>query len=96
MILEIILIILCPAAAIYITWFLFGAKTHQPLTPEEVTLQWEVHKQRTGCNTKRPPTMIKINNKIVGFKCKCGYEYNQKRLITQRILKHKMEATQCS
>jgi hypothetical protein len=28
--------------------------------------------------------MITINNETVGFKCECGYEFIQKRLITQK------------
>lgn len=96
MLLEIIIMILVPTAAIYIIWFAFVAATYQPLTPDELNLQWEVHKQRTGCNAERIQRIIKRKKENVGFKCECGYEYYQKRLITQRAPKQKMEAKQCS
>jgi hypothetical protein len=42
-----------------------------------------VHKQRDGCNASRIHGMIKENDEVVGFRCECGYEFVQKRLITQ-------------
>ena len=69
----------------YSIWFLFRAKTFQPLTLDNLALQWKLHKQKTGCSAKFLQSMIKKDNKIVGFSCECGYEFLQKRLITQRI-----------
>jgi hypothetical protein len=68
----------------YLLWFFFKAKTVQPLTLDDLALTWRVHKQQCGCNASRIHGLIKGNNEIIGFKCECGYEFIQKRLITQR------------
>ena len=68
----------------YIIWFFFKAKTVQPLTLDDLALTWKVHKRQKGCNASRIHGLIKGNNEIIGFKCECGYEFVQKRLITQR------------
>jgi len=65
-------------------WFLFKAKTVQPLTLDDLALTWKVHKQQKGCNASRIHSLIKENDEIVGFRCECGYEFIQKRLISQR------------
>ena len=96
MMLEILMTGLWLSVAVYSSWFLFGAKTHQPLNLDDLALQWKLHKQKTGCNAKLLHSMIKKNDKIVGFKCECGYEFYQKRLITQRVHKQKMEGKKCS
>jgi hypothetical protein len=96
MMLEIVTAIVWLALTFYITWFLFGAKTYQSLTLDDLALQWKLHKQKTGCTATRIRSMIKRNGKIVGFKCNCGYEFYQKRLITQRVNKQKLETKQCS
>ena len=31
--------------------------------------------------------MLERNKEVVGFRCECGYEFQQKRLITQRVSK---------
>jgi hypothetical protein len=68
----------------YVLWFFFRAKTVQPLTIDDLALTWKVHKQQSGCNSSRIHGLIKENDEIVGFKCDCGYEFIQKRLITQK------------
>jgi len=68
----------------YVLWFLFKAKTVQPLTLDDLALTWKVHKQQKGCNASRIHSLIKENDEIVGFRCECGYEFIQKRLISQR------------
>ena len=68
----------------YIVWFFFRAKTVQPLTLDDLALTWKVHKRQKGCKASRIHGLIKGNNEIIGFKCECGYEFVQKRLITQR------------
>lgn len=69
---------------VYVFWFLFKAKTVQPLTLDDLALTWKVHKQESGCQSTRIHGLIKENEEIIGFKCDCGYEFVQKRLITQR------------
>ena len=68
----------------YLLWFFFKAKTVQPLTLDDLALTWKVHKQQNGCTASRIHGLIKGDNEIIGFKCECGYEFIQKRLITQR------------
>jgi hypothetical protein len=71
------------ALVAYVLWYFFKAKTVQPLTLDDLALTWRVHKQRDGCNASRIHGMIKENDEVVGFRCECGYEFVQKRLITQ-------------
>ena len=68
----------------YVLWYFFKAKTIQPLTIDDLALTWRVHKRQCGCNASRINGLIKGNNEIIGFKCECGYEFIQKRLITQK------------
>jgi len=82
------------ALAAYAMWFLFRAKTFQPLTLDDLALMWKLHKQNTGCTASRINSMLKNDGEIVGFKCDCGYEFLQKRLITQRVREQKMEEKQ--
>ena len=71
------------ALVVYLLWYFFKAKTVQPLTLDDLALTWKVHKQRDGCIASRIHGMIKENDEVIGFKCECGYEFIQKRLITQ-------------
>ena len=82
------------ALAAYAMWFLFRAKTFQPLTLDDLALMWKLHKQNTGCTASRINSMLKNDDEVVGFKCDCGYEFLQKRLITQRVRQQKMEEKQ--
>ncbi|MFQ5758904.1 MAG: hypothetical protein ACE5IF_04435, partial [Candidatus Bathyarchaeia archaeon] len=61
------------------------AKTFQPLTLDNLALTWKLHKQQTGCKASRIDSLLIKNNEVVGFKCGCGYEFLQKRLITQKV-----------
>lgn len=70
--------------ASYVLWFLFKAKTVQPLTLDKLALTWRVHKQQKGCTAANIHSLIKENNEIIGFRCECSYKFIQKRLITQR------------
>ena len=73
------------ALAAYLSWFLFRAKTFQPLSLDDLALSWKLHKNQTGCKTSCIHTLLVRNNEVVGFKCECGYDYLQKRLITQKV-----------
>ena len=85
--LELFVFLLWITLTTYTIWFLFKAKTYQPLTLDDLALTWKLHKQKTKCKADHIQKLIKNNNKIIGFKCQCGYEFKQKRLITQEILK---------
>ncbi|PVX23675.1 MAG: hypothetical protein CW691_09960 [Candidatus Bathyarchaeum sp.] len=76
------------ALLIYSVWFFFSAKTVQPLTLNEFALKYKLHKQKTKCNARRIQIIFTKNKEIVGFKCECGHNYIQKRLLSQKISKH--------
>ena len=75
------------ALAVYCFWYFFLAKTVQPLTLDDLALIWRLHKQQTGCKASRIHSLLERNNEVVGFRCECGYEFQQKRLITQKVSK---------
>ncbi len=77
------------ALALYVLWFIFKAKTVQALTLDDLALTWKVHKNQKGCTASRIHSLIKENDEVVGFRCDCGYEFVQKRLITQMPVKEK-------
>lgn len=74
--------------AVYIFWFFFRAKTVQPLTLDDLALTWRLHKKETGCKASRIHSLIVKNDMVVGFRCDCGYEFIQKRLVTQKTHMH--------
>ena len=84
------LLLLCCALAFasYLGWYYFSAKTSHPLNWNDLVLTWKLHKKQTGCNSEHFQSVCNNGNKeLVGFKCDCGYEYRQKRLIAQKTLK---------
>jgi hypothetical protein len=78
--LEILLLALWVSITGYASWYFISAKHHVPLTHEEVRLLWKIHKNRTRCDSKKWYE-IRGKDKIVGFKCECGYKHVQKRRI---------------
>lgn len=72
------------ALGVYAFWFLFKAKELQPLTLDDLALTWKLHKRQTGCKASCIHDLLVKNDEVVGFKCECGHEYIQSRLITQR------------
>ena len=77
----------------YSFWFLFQAKTLEPLTLDELVILWKLHKQQAGCDapiSKLEPIIRTSSheNEFVGFRCTCGYQYLSKRPITQKVRAH--------
>jgi len=70
---------------VYSSWFFFKAKTFQPLTLEDLALTWKLHKKQRECKASRIHSLLTKNDEVVGFRCDCGYEFLQKRLITQKM-----------
>lgn len=71
----------------YSVWFFTKAKKLQPLTLDELVILWKIHKQQEGCNaplSKVEPLVNPRTSEFSGFKCRCGYAYQSKRLIVQR------------
>jgi hypothetical protein len=87
MLLELLLGGFWLALAVYCFWYFFLAKTFQPLTLDDLALMWRLHKLQTGCKASRIHSLLERNNEVVGFKSECGYEFQQKRLITQKVSK---------
>jgi hypothetical protein len=79
--------------AVYCFWYFFVAKTFQPLTWDNLDLTWRLHKRQTGCTASQVHSLLTSNDDVVGFKCWCGAEFRQKRLITQRVLKPRVSRT---
>jgi hypothetical protein len=79
---------------VYGFWFVTRAKRSQPMTLDELVVLWKMHKQQARCNTplsSMKPIMNAHSKDFSGFRCKCGYEYQSKRLIVQRhALDHNM------
>ena len=80
------------ALVAYALWYLFKAKTVQPLTLDDLALTWRVHKKQEGCNASRIHGLIKESDEVIGFRCDCGYEFIQTRLITQRPYERQVSA----
>lgn len=70
---------------IFTVWFLFRAETTQPMSLDDLALTWKLHKQKTTCKSKQIKQLLKEKDEVVGFRCECGFEFKQKRLITQEI-----------
>ncbi len=69
---------------VYIVWYFFKAETLHPLSSDDLTLTWQLHKNQTGCTASTINTIHVKNNHMVGFTCNCGYNHMNKRLITQK------------
>lgn len=69
-------------------WFFFRAETFQFLTLDDLALTWRLHKKESGCRASRIYSLITKNGVVVRFRCDCGYEFIQKRLITQTTHKY--------
>ena len=65
----------------YAAWYFASAKQYAPLTYKEARILWEIHKHKTQCDSK---TWHKIRRKdrVIGFKCDCGYKHIQRKPIT--------------
>ena len=70
---------------VFCFWYFFAANTLQPLTLEDVGLTWRFHKRQMGCAGSRINDLLMKDNEVVGFRCECGYEFRQRRLITQKV-----------
>lgn len=69
----------------YVFWLVSKAKTLEPLSLEELALAWRLHKHEAECKALCIHDLLVRKDEIVGFKCDCGYEFLQKRPITQKV-----------
>lgn len=69
----------------YAFWFVSKAKTFQPITLDELAMAWKLHKREANCSSAQIHDLLVRKGEVVGFKCDCGYEWLQKRLISQKV-----------
>lgn len=74
------------AFGVYVFWYVVKAEDFQPLTFENLALTWRLHKSQTECGSSCIHDLLVRNDEVVGFRCSCGYQFLQKRLITHRPL----------
>jgi hypothetical protein len=75
---EVLLVTLWLSITGYASWYLISAKHNVPITREEAGLLWKIHKVEAECDGKKW-VEIRRRDKIVGFRCECGYKHVQKR-----------------
>jgi len=69
----------------YAFWLITKAKTLHPLTLDDLALAWKLHKHEASCKASQIHDLLVKKNEVVGFKCDCGYEWLQKRPISQKV-----------
>lgn len=69
---------------VYLFWYIVKATTYQPLSLNDLALAWRLHKREAGCKSPCIQDLLVKGGEVVGYKCGCGHEYRQKRLISQR------------
>lgn len=63
------------------------AKRSVPITVNDAKVMWAMHQKTAHCRGhKWKPIKLK-KDKIVGFRCECGYTYTQKRPLVCRSIK---------
>ena len=67
------------------------AKRSIPITPNEAKMMWMMHRKNTSCKCHKWQPIKRKKDKIVGFRCECGYRYTQKRPLVCKSLKHGAE-----
>ncbi|MEM3731638.1 MAG: hypothetical protein QW667_05870 [Candidatus Bathyarchaeia archaeon] len=72
---------------VYLFWYIAKASTYEPISLGDLAVLWRLHKRETGCNSSWIEDLLVKDGKVVGFRCGCGCEYLQKRLITQKAKK---------
>ena len=54
-------------------------KRTAPITEQEAKVMWTMHRKTTHCKSHKWQPIKRKGNRIIGFKCDCGYKYTQKR-----------------
>lgn len=71
----------------YLFWYIVKASTYESISLDDLAILWRFHKQEAGCKSSFIQDLLVKNDEVVGFRCGCGYEYLQKRLIMQKTKK---------
>lgn len=64
------------------------AKRSAPITVNDAKVIWTMHKKTTHCRGHKWQPIKRQKDKIVGFRCECGYKYTQKKPLVCKELKH--------
>ncbi len=54
-------------------------KVSTPMTTKEAKVLWALHTKTYRCESHKWEPIMHNRNKIVGFRCACGYKYTQTR-----------------
>jgi hypothetical protein len=63
----------------YLLWYMISVRRNEPITKEEASLLWKIHKKTAHCSGQKWKPLTRKGGKLKGFKCECGYHYTQKR-----------------
>ncbi len=85
--LEALMVTAWSGFAVCAGWVFISAKTNTPITMEDAKVMWVMHKKNAECKSRKWQPVKKRKGKIVGFKCECGYKYEQKRPVLSRTPK---------
>ncbi len=73
---------------------LMTVKCTAPISPNEAEVIWTMHRKTTCCRGHKWKPIKHRHDKIVGFRCECGYKYTQKRPLVCRSLKPIAESSE--
>lgn len=84
--LQILMLTLWSCFAGYTTWYFTSANKYVPITSNEASILWKIHKRAVRCKAKKWRE-IRHGGKTVGFECECGYRHIQESPITASTIK---------
>ncbi len=64
------------------------AKRSAPITVNDAKVLWAMHRKTVHCSGHNWQPIKLKKDKIVGFRCQCGYKYTQKKPLVCRSMKH--------
>jgi len=73
--------------------FLSLAKRNAPISIDDAKVIWTMHRKDSGCNRREWQFIKRREDKVIGFKCACGYEYKQKRPLLSNKPNHSPECS---
>jgi hypothetical protein len=65
----------------YLLWWMLVVKRSEPITADEAKMLWKIHKKNAHCSGQKWEPLRRKGDRIEGFQCECGYQYEQKRPI---------------
>jgi hypothetical protein len=62
-----------------------------PITVDQAKVMWAMHRKASRCGGHKWEPIKRKQDKVVGFRCQCGYQYTQKRPLVCGSLKQDAE-----